>query len=54
MINFIKVDDNEYVRNQIELIISKVFMPYDFNYKVSSFEGYNDELNKVIKNDYDI
>lgn len=54
MINFIIVDDNEYVRNQIELIISKVCMPYDFNYKVSSFEGYNDEVNKVIKNDNDI
>ncbi len=54
MINFIVVDDNEYVRNQLELIISKVCMPYDFNYKVCSFEGYNEDLNKVIKNDNDI
>ena len=54
MINFVVVDDNEFVRSQIELIISKVCMPYDFNYKVSSFSGYNEELNKLIKNDNDI
>lgn len=48
MINFIICEDNEYVRKLHEGIISKVTMPYDFNYAVHSFERYNIELKKLI------
>ena len=48
MINFIICEDNEYVRKLHESIISKVTMPYDFNYAVHSFERYNVKLKNLI------
>ena len=48
MINFIICDDNKYVRDINKNIISKLAMPYDFNYKIYSFEKYNKEFKKII------
>lgn len=48
MINFIICEDNEYVRKLHEVIISRVTMPYDFNYAVHSFERYNVKLKNLI------
>lgn len=48
MINFILCDDNKFVREINENIITKVTMPYDFSYKIHSFEKYNNELKKII------
>lgn len=50
MINFIICEDNEYVRKMHENIISKVTMPYDFNYKIYSFDRYDNNLKKLINN----
>ncbi len=54
MINFIMCDDNKYVRDLNEKIISKIAMPYDFNYTVHSFEGYNSGLKELINKSSDI
>lgn len=54
VINFIMCDDNRYVRDLNEKIISKIAMPYDFNYTVHSFEGYNSGLKKLINKPSDI
>lgn len=48
MINFIIVDDNKYVRDLNETIISKFAMPYDFNYSVKTFGKYGNDLKKEI------
>lgn len=48
MINFIICDDNKYVRDLNESIISKTVMPYDFNYKIHVFEKYNMDFKKII------
>lgn len=53
MINFIICEDNEYVRKINENIISKVTMSYDFNYKVYSFDKYNENLKKLINTSSD-
>ncbi len=54
MINFIMCEDNEYVRKMHENIISKVTMPYDFNYKIYSFDKYNAKLKNLINMPSDI
>ena len=36
MVDFVVCDDNSNVREINETIISKIAMPYDFNYKVHS------------------
>lgn len=54
MINFILCDDNEYVRDLNEKLIAKITMPYDFNYKVYSFEKYNIKLKNLINTPSDI
>lgn len=48
MINFIICEDNKNVRDLHEALISKITMPYDFDYTVHSFEKYNNNLNKII------
>ena len=54
MINFIICDDNKYVRELNESIISKIAMPYDFNYTVYSFDKYNNKFKKLITSSEDI
>lgn len=54
MIEFVVCDDNKYVRNINERIISKVAMPYDFNYTVYSYEKYNLKFKKLIESAVDI
>lgn len=54
MINFIICDDNKYVRNINESIISKITMKYDFNYKIHLFEKYDSKFKKIINSLSDI
>ena len=54
MINFIVCDDNEFIRREIEKLIAKITMSYDFDYKVYTFSKYNKELNKIIKEDAEL
>lgn len=48
MIHFIVCDDNEHVREFNITAVSKATMPFDFNYKMHTFEKYNDSLKKII------
>lgn len=54
MINFIICEDNKYVREIHENIISKIVMPHDFNYVVHSFDRYNIKLRNLIHTQSDI
>ena len=54
MVDFVVCDDNSNVREINEAIISKIAMPYDFNYKVHSFENYNVGLKNVINTPSDL
>lgn len=54
MINFILCDDNKYVRDINETIISKIAMPFDFNYVVHSFDKYSVKLKNLINSPSDI
>ncbi len=54
MVNFIICEDNDHVRKINENIISKITMPLDFNYKVYSYNGYNDNLKKIINTPSDV
>lgn len=54
MINFILCDDNDYVREINERMISRVAMPYDFNYTINSFDRYNIKLKNLINTPSDI
>ncbi|MEG2621004.1 MAG: LytTR family DNA-binding domain-containing protein [Bacilli bacterium] len=54
MINFIICEDNKHVREINEGIISKIAMPYDFNYKVFSFDDYNGKLKSLINTPSDL
>ncbi len=54
MINFIICDDNKYVREVNEKIISKVTMPHDFNYNIYKFDKYSVKLKNLINKASDI
>lgn len=54
MINFILCDDNKYVRDLNETVISKIAMPHDFNYTVHSFDKYSIKLKNLINTPSDI
>lgn len=54
MINFIICEDNKYVREIHENIISKIVMPHDFNYAVHSFDSYNIKLKNLIHTKSDV
>lgn len=54
MINFIICEDNSHVREIEENLISKLAMPYDFDYKVYSFDSYNNKLKNIITTPLDI
>ena len=48
MVNFIICEDNNHVSNIYKNIISKVCMPYDFNYSINCFEKYSVEFKNLI------
>ena len=54
MINFIICDDNNHVREFDKKIISKIAMPYDFDYTIHSFDRYNIKLKNLINTPSDI
>ncbi len=54
MINFVVCDDNKYVREFNENIISKVVMPYDFDYKINLFERFDKKLKNLINTPADM
>lgn len=48
MVNFIICEDNKHVSSIYKNIISKVCMPYDFNYSIDCFEKYSVEFKNLI------
>ena len=54
MINFIICEDNNHVREFDKKIISKIAMPYDFEYTIHSFDRYNIKLKNLINTPSDI
>lgn len=48
MVDFILCDDNKYVREFNETLISKIAMPHDFNYTIHSFDKYSIKLKNLI------
>lgn len=54
MINFIICDDNKYVREVNEKVISKIAMPFDFNYNIYKFDKYTIKLKNLINTPSDI
>ena len=49
MLKFIICEDNKETLDRTSLIISKVMMPYDFDYKIYKFEKYDSQLKKIIE-----
>lgn len=54
MVNFIICEDNKNVIGMYKSIISKILMPYDFNYQISCFEKYNVKLKNIIMEPSDL
>ena len=48
MIRFITCDDNKEALDKTVNAIRKIMMPYDFDYKISKFSKYDEELEKLI------
>lgn len=53
MLRFIICDDEKEAQESVSLAIAKVMMPYDYDYRISKFTGYDEELQEVIKDDKD-
>ena len=51
MLRFIICEDNKQFQEKLSVIINKLMMPYNFEYKISKFTEYNEELSEIIKND---
>ena len=51
MLRFIICEDKKQYQDKISVIINKVMMPYNFEYKISKFTECNEELSKIIKNE---
>ena len=48
MLRFIICEDNKQFVERVAIIINKVMMPYNFEYKISKFTEYNKELTDII------
>ena len=53
MLRFINCDDNKQTLQKTSHIIHKIMMKYDFDYRISEFTRYNDELAQIIKSNQD-
>lgn len=49
MFNFILCDDEEEIRNVIKKVITKVMMPFDYEYKIFEFDTYDCRFQQLIK-----
>ena len=50
MLRFIICEDNKEFLNRISNVITKVMMPYNFEYKINKFTQYNKEVEEIIYN----
>lgn len=49
MLRFITIEDQIEPLEKTVLAVRKVMMPYDYDYRISKFTRYNEELEKIIK-----
>ena len=49
MLRFVICEDNKEFLNRLNIIINKVMMPYNFEYKINKFTKYNEEVEEIIK-----
>lgn len=49
MLRFITCEDNDEALEKTVLAIRKIMMPYEYDYKISKFRKYNEELETIIK-----
>lgn len=49
MLRFITCEDNKEATDKVIRAVRKIMMPYDFDYKISTFQSYNDELKEIIR-----
>jgi len=49
MLRFIVCEDNKDFLSRLCMVINKVMMPYNFEYKTSKFTSYNKEVSEIIK-----
>ncbi len=50
MLDFVICEDNKNVRDIYKLLLSKILMPYDFNYRIHLFEKYDIKMANLINN----
>jgi two-component system response regulator AgrA len=48
MLNFIICEDNKESLNKVNTLLTRVLMPYNFDYKIHKFSQYNKELQDII------
>lgn len=48
MLRFIICEDNKDCNEKIAIIINKIMMPYNFEYKINKFQKYDKEIEKII------
>lgn len=53
MLRFVICEDNKEFLNRLSNVITKVMMPYNFEYKINKFIQYNEEVDEIISNDED-
>lgn len=50
MLRFVICDDDVQIVERARLVVNKVMMPLDYDYKICRFKEYNETLGKIIKN----
>jgi len=53
MLRFIVCEDNKEFLSRLTNIINKVLMPYNFEYKISRFTEYTEEIDEIIERNYE-
>ena len=54
MLRFVICEDNKDFINRISNVVTKVMMPYNFEYKINKFTHYNKEVEEIISSDDEI
>ena len=54
MLRFVICEDNKDFVNRLSNVITRVMMPYNFEYKINKFTHYNKEVEEIICNNDEI
>lgn len=53
MLRFVVCEDNKDFLGRLCNVINSILMPYNFEYKIDKFTGYNKEISEIIKRKYE-